>query len=286
MGSPARIVGITASITLSIAALICFSLLFAAGSNNTLLSLNYVRLEIPTTTANANATILHPSLYEIFLFGYCTGDNGVIASCASRQSTFSWNPIDVLGPAFNNSLSTDAFNDMNSHVNDYHMAAIGACVLFYVAFALVIASLAIILPAILWETASVLVLFLASLAGFITLLWAIMTTVMFASLRLAFEITSPDYTPHASLGGAAFAITWLLVAFVVGAGCSWGVASCCGGRKKTSESRWEKVDGNSVSSGSASSGQSIEKKKKERKKIPRVPVNSWEYMTYSVPFYF
>jgi len=191
---------------------------------------------------NENLTILTGALeaakqslgmkdyYTIYLRSYCSWNgNDVYANCTSPKSYFWFNPIQVWG-LNNTGVPVDSYlpKSFRDGLNTYHAVSKAVFVLYCAALASAAATLVIGFFAIFSRWGSFFTTFFAAAMGLTMTAASAVATALFFILKAALNDTlKKDYGINSAIGTKVLAVTWIGVAFALGAAFFWLLSICC-----------------------------------------------------------
>ncbi|KAL1631077.1 hypothetical protein SLS56_004603 [Neofusicoccum ribis] len=195
-----------------------------------------------TTSANDDLK----DTYTVGIWNYCSGDDNStggdqITNCSSRKASYWFNPVEVWG--LNQTGAEDLIPDkLESGLKIYKKVANWMFAAYTVAFFATLAELLVGILAIFSRWGSFVTSIIASIATIFTIAASITASALYGTLVGTFNTVFKAYNIKASMGGKMMAITWLAVAFSLGAGLFWTLSTCCcsgksdrSGRKPTVE---------------------------------------------------
>ncbi|KAF2140898.1 uncharacterized protein K452DRAFT_229268 [Aplosporella prunicola CBS 121167] len=257
MGKVGRFFCILTPMALSIASLICLLVVFLGSVNkndSNLSNIYFMKADTSGFKSNASSTasdilgdvgvdnsifkmldsVVGSNLSDVYTVGiwnYCEADkNGTgglkFTHCGSRHSAYWFDPIDVWG-LNRTGTSNEVPKDLQKGLKAYEKVAKWMFAAYAVAFWLTVAEIAVGIFAIFSRWGSLVTTILTSASTFFTIAASITSTALYTTLVGTLDSVLKKYNIKASLGGHMMAVTWLAVAFSIGAGLFWFLSSCC-----------------------------------------------------------
>ncbi|KAF2771138.1 hypothetical protein EJ03DRAFT_251425, partial [Teratosphaeria nubilosa] len=243
MGKAGRIACIFTPWALTIASFICLILIEVSGWSRSssltrlyFFEANFTNLDIASASAAANTTTLTTALeyakqedllrdiYQIHLWNYCTSNktNGKIDWCSKRHKNYYFDPLTT------ESLENEMLGKSAREAFDaYKKVSKWMFIAYQTSFWTTLATIACGLLAIFSRWGSLLTWLLSIVSSIFTFGAVLTSTILFSVLVGALDTLLDPYSINLSLGTHALIVTWLAVAFSVGATLFWLFSTCC-----------------------------------------------------------
>ncbi|KAF2664988.1 integral membrane protein-like protein [Microthyrium microscopicum] len=174
--------------------------------------------------------------YNVYLWDYCSGNDGKLDHCSPRQAKYFFNPIVEWN--LNNTLAQEKYvpEAINKPMQAFQKGTQWLFVVYVIAFISNAAAIVIGMFAICSRLGSCITTIVACVSTFFTLAAAISSTVLFGTLVGAWKAALTPYEIQVHLGPRVFALDWLAVAFSLVATLFWSFSTCCVSGKSNKKS--------------------------------------------------
>jgi len=239
---------------LTIASLVCLLLVFMGGLNkndSNLSSLWFFKADTSGFVSNPNFDVVPGTnidnallqafrtsassnklqdFYTVSLWNYCSGDkNGdseKITYCSPRKANFWFNPEEVWG--LNNTAAQNLFpKKLQDGLDVYEKVAKWMFVAYTLAFWITVGEIVVGIFAIFSRWGSFVTTIVSTASTVMVIAASATATALYGTLTATFNTVLKPYNIKAHLGNRMLGITWLAVAFSVGAGLFWLFSTCC-----------------------------------------------------------
>lgn len=272
MVSAGRIVCIFTPFALCVASLVCIILVFLGGARSTTLG-NLYFLKADLTQFTLNNTGFDPvpgtdidndalnqalnqakeaanvkDFYTIYLWNYCSWDGSEKYDfCSPREAYFAFDPVEAW--SLQNTGVQNVFpKQLQDGLRVYKAVSRWMFIAYLVALIATAIELLVGISAIFSRWGSFFTTGVSSISAFFILAASVTATAMFSTLLGVFNKAFEAYGIKATLGAEMMRITWLAVAFSLGASFFWLLSVCCcsgrspyGGKKDSKRVKVEKT---------------------------------------------